>query len=193
MLHTHKHTQTRARARAHTHTHTHTDTLVAWLTSAPLSSSSLTTSRWPFWAACMKPVHPSCMCVCVCIYSGRATTSRSRCPHQQSSIGGWMARARRRAQMHRPKAQATRPPMCARALPLGAPTGGACRRETLRGSPAPHPGGSGGEGGAPIASDRRRRGARLAVCMGAPLLWRRRLGPDRRAATQSQGLSVLCL
>ena len=39
----------------------------------------------------------------------------------------------------------------------------------------------------------RRRGACLAVCMGAPLLWRRRLGPDRRAATQSQGLSVLCL
>ena len=49
---------------------------------------------------------------------------------------------------------ATRPPMRARALPFGAPTGGACRRETLRGPPAPHRGGSGGEGGAPIDSDR---------------------------------------
>ena len=47
-----------------------------------------------------------------------------------------MARAQRRAQMHRTKAQATRPPMCARALPFGAPTGGACKREMLRGSPA---------------------------------------------------------
>ena len=71
---------------------------------------------------------------------------------------------------------ATRPPMRARALPFGAPPGGACRRETLRGPPAPHRGGSEKEGGAPISSDRRRRGACLAGCMGAPLLRRRRLG-----------------